>query len=121
MPFCSDNRVETVSPGFKVRVCKASLSPLGIQCVFCIQQQLGEHRENTHPHFHVSVWLEAVMEQRHQLVQKLPNNWTYKHRNVLTVFMIIYYVENREEVTSDTFFNHTEFTSVLSDEAFQLI
>lgn len=59
-------------------VCKVFPSPLGIQCVARIQEQLGKHGENAHPHFCVSVWFEAAVEKGHQLVQKLPNNRTYK-------------------------------------------
>lgn len=52
------------------------VSPLGVQCVGSIQQQFGEHCEDAHSHFCVSIWLEADPEHRHQLAQKLPYHWT---------------------------------------------
>lgn len=53
------------------------LSPLGIQCVGCIQKQFSKHCEDAHPHLWVSVWLKAAVQQRHQLADKLPDHWTY--------------------------------------------
>lgn len=57
---------------------RVSFSPLGIQCVARIQQQFCKHCEDAHPHFCVSVWVEAALEERHQLAQKLADHWAFK-------------------------------------------